>query len=246
MTKRGVTWAMVIGVMAVAALVAGHLVLPVAGSWQLNRVLHYAWLAVTGLAGAGGAAAFLWPRAKLRRRDQERRRARGRVVSVIVVVVLTFGLVALAEVRRDRVTRGYLARAEGDLGTIWTALGAYAAKHGGDEPKSLSDLVPEHLSADRLHYAFRAGPTEAPPGVGGGEGQEEPSYVLVPKPPLGEGEKEKSRERPFVVVQRPGEGWAPLVAALDGKGRVGVIGDGDAERILHPPARGGRGSGRRR
>jgi len=237
MTKREVTWATAIAVAAVAALVAGHLQLPVAGSWSLNRILHYGWFALTGAAGAAGLAAFLWPRAKARRRDFERQRARQRVICVIGVVVLTFGLIALGEVRRDGVTRGCLKRAEEDLAAIQSALEAYAAAHDGARPANLADLVPEYLAADRLYYRLRSGPVEVPPGPASKD--EEPSYVLVPGLPApADRREEKRQEGRFLVVQRPGQGWAPLVAALGRQGRLGLIGDDDARRIIQPPESG--------
>ncbi len=231
MTKREVMWATAIAVAAVAALVAGHLQLPIAGSWSLNRALHYGWLALTGVAGAAGVAAFLWPRAKARRRDFERQRARQRVVCVIGVVVLAVGLIALGEVRRDHVSRAYLKLAKRNLAAIHEALEAYAAAHDGAEPEKLADLVPEHLALEHLYYMQRFGPIGSPPGK-----DEEPSYVLVPGLPAPADRREERRqEGRFLVVQRPGQGWAPLVAALDRQGRLGVIGDDDARRVIQPP-----------
>jgi len=228
MTKRELGWAVAVAAVVVAVLAAGHFLLPLAGAtWSVSRWLHYGWLAVAGLAGAAGVAVFLWPRAQRRRRDVERQRAQHRVICVIGVVVLTVGLVAFGEVRRDSVTRTCLEKAREDLRAIRSGLDAYAAAHGGAEPEKLADLVPEYLAAEHLRYVQRCGPTATPPSP-----DEEPSYVLLPKPPVAADAKEKRQQTPFRVVQRPDEGWAPLVTALDRQGRIGILSDDDARRLL--------------
>jgi len=234
--KSGRIWAIVIGAVAIGVLLAGHLLLPVAGSWKLNRVLHYVWIAVTALAGAGGVTAFLWPRAKLPRRDLERRRARERVVSIIVTVVITFAIISFGEVRRAMVTERYLASARQDLQRIRVALEAYGADHNGARPEKLADLAPKYLKAEELYYGWRDGPVAA--NAPSGTPAAEPSYVVVPKEQRPEDEKEPRREVPLLVYQRPGESWAPMVAALYANGTIKDIGEDDVARMLEGPTKG--------
>jgi hypothetical protein len=240
MTRAQRIGAIAVGAVVAAVLVAAHLRLPMNGSWTLNRVLHYVWLAATGLAGAGGVVFFLWPRAKLQRRDQERKRARDRILSVIAVVVSTFALVAFGEVRRDRVTHAYLAPAEEDLAAIHAALEVYKADHHGALPAKLADLVPKYLSGDHLYYTFRHGPVASPKPADVQAASEEPSYVLMPKITGPAAEKYGPAENPYLVFQRPGESWAALVVALGRNGRTGLIGDDDAVRTLEGKSRRGR------
>ena len=221
-----------VGVATAAILITAHCLMPINRSWQFNRVLHYIWLAVTGLACAGGVAFILWPRAKLQRRDQERQRARDRIISLIIVVVGTFAIVAFGEVRRDRVTRTYLDSAIADMGTIGKALEAYKADHAGAMPEKLSDLVPKYLPAGGLYFEFRNGPLAAPKPTTIDPDGEEPSY-LVAKRLLGtSASRGDVVENQVLVYQRPGQGWASLVAGLSISGGTGLVGEEDAARWL--------------
>jgi hypothetical protein len=221
-----------VGVAMAALLITAHCLMPVNRSWQFNRVLHYIWLGVTGLACAGGVAFILWPRAKLPRRDQERQRARDRIISLIIVVVGTFAIIAFGEVRRDRVCRTYLASAVEDMGALHGALAAYQSDHGGAMPEKLTDLVPKYLPAGGLYYEFRNGPAPAPkPTMIDPEG-EEPSYLLTKKLLGTAASRGDMVENPVLVFQRPGQGWVSLVAGLNTSGETGLIGEEEAARWL--------------
>jgi len=219
-----------VGLLVAAIFITAHCLMPVNRSWQFNRVLHYIWLGVIGLACAGAVAWFLWPRAKLARRDQERKRAHDRIIAVLITVVGAFAIIAFAEVRRDRVTQTYLASAVGDMAVVKGALDAWEADHKGALPGDLSDLAPKYLPAASLYYEFRNGPTASPKPQEVDPKGEEPSYILMPRIVGSAASRNESVENPILVYQRPGEGWAPLVAALGSKGGTGLIGEDDALR----------------
>ncbi|MBE3097949.1 MAG: hypothetical protein IMZ44_12590 [Planctomycetes bacterium] len=250
MTGKQPIWFAVIAAAAAAVLVALHLVLPINASWQVNRILHYAWMAVVALATAGGIVWLMWPRPKARRRDFDRAAARRRVIGVGAVVLAAVAFIIFGEMHREVASREYLepAAAE-DLQAIAQALGAYAAEHGGARPAAIEALVPKHLAPARLYFAYRRGPASveppqpaaepvaqatAPassgPGPGAGQGATEPpSYALVRQLPGSATAKRSPAD--IVAYLRPGNAWAPLTVIVEESGRGQVVSD-DAVRTF--------------
>jgi hypothetical protein len=241
----------VIAAAAAAVLVVLHLVLPINASWQVNRILHYAWMALVALATAGGIVWLMWPRPKARRRDFDRAAARRRVIGVGAVVVAAVALIIFGEAHRDDASRKYLepAAAE-DLQAIAQALGAYAAEHGGARPAAIEALVPKHLAPARLYFAYRRGPVSveppqpaaesggegaaapAPSGPGTGAGQGAPSppaYAHVRQLPGSANTKRSPAD--IVAYLRPGNAWAPLTVIVEEDGRGQVVSE-DAVRTF--------------
>jgi len=227
-TKKQAIWFLAIGVVAVAVLVAAHLVLPIHGSWTLNRVLHYVWEGATGAAVIGGVVWLMWPRPKARRRDHQREQARRRFIALVASVLAAVILVVFAEIHREMASRSRLSgQAVEDIQAIGRAIEAYAADHDGKRPESPADLVPKYLPAERLYYLYRTGPDEAdPPADPTGEGAEEPSYALVKQPPPRPDARETRLTEPRLrAYLRPGHAWAPLTVVLTKDGRTRVAGE---------------------
>jgi hypothetical protein len=175
MTGKQPIWFAVIAAAGAAACVVLHLVLPIDASWQVNRILHYAWMAVVALGTAGGLVWLMWPRPKARRRDFDRAAARRRVIGVGAVVLAAVALIIFGEGHRDFASRKYLEPiAVEDLQAIAKALGAYAAEHGGARPAAIEALAPAYLAPACLYFAYRRGPASAKPpqpaAESGGEG----------------------------------------------------------------------------
>ncbi len=228
MTKKQAIWFLAIGVVAVAALVTAHLVLPIEGSWALNRVLHYVWEGATAAAVIGGIVWLMWPRPKARRRDAEREQARRRFICLVSGVLSAVILVVFAEIHREMASRSRLSgQAVEEIQAIGRAIEAYAADHDGKRPESSADLVPTYLAAERLYYLYRAGPGEVdPPADPAGDGAEELSYALVKQPPPRPDARETRFTEPRLrAYLRPGHAWAPLTVVLTRDGRTRVVGE---------------------
>lgn len=232
MTRNQTTWFAVAGAAVAAAFVALHLLLPADRSWSANRILHYVWEGGVVVATAGAGVYVFWRRPKAMRRDEERMRAGRRAVCLAGAVIVAVGLVVFGEIHRDLSTRGLLAEvALADLDHIGRALTSYAAEHAGARPASLTDLVPKHLPADRLFYAYRHGPRKAD----AAQADEQPSYVLAKEPPAPRDGASKRRESNLLAYLRAGHGWAPLTAVLQKDGRALVTSD-DVVRVLERQA----------
>ena len=241
----------VIGAAGAAVCVVLHLAMPINASWQVNRILHYAWMAVVALGTAGGIVWLLWPRPKARRRDFDRAAARRRVIGVGAVVLAAVAFIIFGEMHREVASRKYLEPAAvEDLQAIAQALGAYAAEHGGARPAAIEALVPKHLAPARLYFAYRRGPASveppqpvaesggegaaAPassgPGPGAGQGATEPpSYALVRQLPGSANAKRSPAD--IVAYLRAGNAWAPLTVIVEESGRGQVVSD-DAVRTF--------------
>ena len=153
----------VIGAAGAAVCVVLHLAMPIDAGWGVNRILHYAWMAVVVLGTAGGIVWLMWPRPKARRRDFDRAAARRRVIGVGAVVVAAVAFIIFGEMHREVASRKYLEPAAAqDLQAIAKALGAYAAEHGGARPAAIEALVPKHLAPARLYFAYRRGRRSEP------------------------------------------------------------------------------------
>jgi len=227
-TKKQAIGFLAIGVIAAAAFVAAHLMLPIRASWTLNRVLHYVWEGGAAAAAVGGIVWLMWPRPKARRRDEQREQARRRFIALAATVLVAVVLVVLAEVRREMASRRRLeGKAVEDLQAIGRAIQAYADDHGGKRPEASADLVPDYLPAGRLYYAYRSGPEPAaPPAEPTADGAEEASYALVkPPPPRPDAKVTRAPEPRLLAYLRPGHAWAPLTVVLTKDGRTHVAGD---------------------
>jgi len=167
MTGKQPIWVAVIAGASAAVLLAAHILLPIEAGWAANRYLHYGWQAIVLLATAGGVVWLMWPRPRARRRDFDRAAARRRVMGVAGVIMAAVFLIIIGELHREARSRGLLEKAAiPDLQVIGKALAAYAADHAGARPKTVDELVPKYLDADRLYYAYRDGPVRvAPPAV---------------------------------------------------------------------------------
>ena len=242
----------VIGAAGAAVCVVLHLAMPIDAGWGVNRILHYAWMAMVALGTAGGIVWLMWPRPKARRRDFDRAAARRRVIGVGAVVVAAVALIMFGGLWREAVSEKYLKPAAiEDLQAIAKALGAYAAEHGGARPAAIEALVPKHLAPARLYFAYRRGPASveppqpaaesgvegaaapAPSGVAGataGQGASEPpSYALVRQLPGSANTKRSPAD--IVAYLRPGNAWAPLTVIVEESGRGQVVSD-DAVRTF--------------
>jgi len=240
----------VIGAAGAAVCVVLHLAMPINASWQVNRILHYAWMAVVALGTAGGIVWLMWPRPKARRRDFDRAAARRRVIGVGAVVVAAVALIMFGGLWREAVSEKYLKPAAiEDLQAIAKALGAYAAEHGGARPAAIEALVPKHLAPARLYFAYRRGPASVEPpqpaaesgrpgdrapsgpaGATAGQGATEPpSYALVRQLPGSANAKRSPAD--IVAYLRPGNAWAPLTVIVEESGRGQVVSD-DAVRTF--------------
>jgi len=251
MTGKQPIWFTVIAAAGAAACVVLHLVLPIDASWQVNRILHYAWMAVVALGTAGGLVWLMWPRPKARRRDFDRAAARRRVIGVGAVVVAAVALIIFGEMHREVASRKHLEPvAVEDLQAIAKALGAYAAEHGGARPAAIEALAPAYLAPARLYFAYRRGPAPArppqPAAESGGEGaapassgvagatagqgaSEPPSYALVRQLPGSATAKRSPAD--VVAYLRPGNAWAPLTVIVEEDGRGQVVSE-DAVRTF--------------
>jgi hypothetical protein len=225
MTKTQAYGLIGIGAVVTAALVVLHLVLPTSASWAANRALHYAWEGGVAILAAGGATWLLWPRPKERRKDQDRVKARRRLIGLMATILVAVGLIIFCEVHRQLAAEGMLKReALPQLEAIGKALAEYKAAHSGALPGSLADLVPQHLQAGQLYYAYRNGPAASPAPAAVTKEGEEPSYVLAKEPPLPPDVK-KRRENRLLAYLRAGHAWAPLTAVLEKDGKAHVTGD---------------------
>jgi hypothetical protein len=239
----------VIAAAAAAVLVVLHLVLPINASWQVNRILHYAWMALVVLSMAGGIVWLMWPRPKARRRDFDRAAARRRVMGLGAAVLAAVAIIIFAELWREAVSNKYLEPAAvEDLQAIGKALAAYEADHGGAQPASIETLAPKYLEPPRLYYAYRDGPARMEPPklpaaagseAGGAAGQppegpgptqglsEAPSYALVKQIPGSN--RTRKPQGAVVAYLRPGNAWSPLTIVLEDNGRCQTVGE-DAVR----------------
>ncbi len=234
MTKKQALWFLGIGVVVAALLIAAHVALPIRRSWTVNRILHYVWEGVTGVATVGGIVWLMWPRPKARRRDHQREQVRRRFIALTGAVLAAVILVIFAEIHRDMASRRRLdGPAVEDLQAIGQALDDYASDHDGKRPESPAALVPKYLPARRLYYAYRCGPDAAdPPAETAGDGAEEPSYALVKQQPPRPGAEKTRRPEPRLrAYLRPGHAWAPLTVVLEADGRAHVAGE-DEVRVF--------------
>ena len=148
MTKKQAIWFLGIGVVCAAVLITGHLMMPVRGSWTLNRILHHAWEGATAAAAIGAVVWLMWPGPKPRRRDALREQARRRFIAVVGTVLAAVILVVFAEIHREMASRNRLGgKAVEDIRAIGRAIEAYAAEHDGKRPEVPADLVPNYLPA---------------------------------------------------------------------------------------------------
>lgn len=240
MTKKQAIWFLGIGVVCAAVLITGHLMMPVRGSWTLNRILHHAWEGATAAAAIGAVVWLMWPGPKPRRRDALREQARRRFIAVVSTVLAAVILVVFAEIHREMASRNRLGgKAVEDIRAIGRAIEAYAAEHDGKRPEVPADLVPNYLPAGRLYYVYRAGPAEAdPPADTTGEGAEQPSYALVKQPPPRPGgDGTRPAEPRLRAYLRPGHAWAPLTVVLEKDGRAHVVGE-DETRVFEKDQQG--------
>jgi len=225
MTRKQALAFIPIGAVVAAGVIAVHVfLLPTpAASWSVNRLLHHACEAAAGLAAVGGIVWTMWPRPKPRRRDDQRDQARRRVFALAGCVMAAVALAVFAEVRRDAASHTRFAAAWEDLKAVGEALDAYAADHDGSPPEEIEALVPEYLDREALYYAYRDGPTMAPPPAADAAGADaEPTYVLTRRQLRRDG---KPPADPVRAYLRPGHAWAPLTVVLERGRGCRIVGE---------------------